>query len=64
MNNKNVFIKVWGIPALIALLSFFGLLSALIGDNFWDLMSWITLGIPAAVMIWYFLKAELNNSKQ
>lgn len=33
-------------PLLLALLSFIGLLSALIGDDFYDLLSWLSLGVP------------------
>ncbi|EJM18046.1 hypothetical protein PMI22_03336 [Pseudomonas sp. GM21] len=32
-------------PLLLALLSFFGLLSALIGDEFYDVLSWLSLGV-------------------
>jgi amino acid transporter len=33
-------------PLLLALLSFLGLFSALIGDEFYDLLSWLSLGVP------------------
>jgi amino acid transporter len=32
-------------PLLLALLSFLGLLSALIGDEFYDVVSWLSLGV-------------------
>lgn len=34
-------------PLLIALISIVGLVSALVGDGWWDALSWATLGIPA-----------------
>lgn len=33
-------------PLLLALLSFLGLFSALIGDEFYDVFSWLSLGVP------------------
>ena len=45
---------VFGIPALIATISLVGLVSALVGDEMLDVLSWITLGIPVAVMLWAY----------
>ncbi|WP_119458390.1 hypothetical protein [Rhodospirillaceae bacterium SYSU D60014] len=36
--------RVFAIPTLLALLSALGLLSALLGDGVWDVLSWLTLG--------------------
>lgn len=44
--------KVWAIPLALALLSAAGLLSALLGDEVWDAVSWITLATPLAVLAW------------
>ncbi|TZF84101.1 hypothetical protein FW774_11720 [Pedobacter sp. BS3] len=63
MKTENLFLKVWGIPVILAILSIFGLLSALIGDNFWDVLSWVTLGIPVAVMAWFLIKKKGNRVK-
>ncbi|NWB87904.1 MULTISPECIES: hypothetical protein [Pseudomonas] len=45
------FWKVFGIPVLIALLSAAGLFAALLGDGAWDALSWVGLGIPAAISL-------------
>jgi hypothetical protein len=50
---KNNFWKVWGTPLLIGILSAFGLISALAGDNVWDALSWLTLGVPVVVTGWF-----------
>jgi hypothetical protein len=44
---------VFGVPVILAALSAFGLLSALLGDGVWDVLSWFTLGIPVAVIVRY-----------
>ena len=41
------------IPALLAAIGLVGLVSALIGDDFWDVLSWIALATPLAVILRY-----------
>ncbi|NWA29254.1 hypothetical protein HX882_00025 [Pseudomonas gingeri] len=49
--RSSNFWKVFGIPTLIALLSAAGLFAALLGDGAWDALSWLGLGIPAAISL-------------
>lgn len=42
--------RVFGMPAVLAIASAIGLLSALFGDGFWDWLSWVALGAPVAVI--------------
>jgi hypothetical protein len=37
-------------PLLLAVLSLFGLLSALIGDGVYDWLSWLSLGVPLGLL--------------
>ena len=55
----STFQRVWLAPIVIAVISAAGLLSALTGDDIWDVLSWVTLGIPL-VVIAYFLNKHLN----
>ena len=45
-------------PLLLAVLSFLGLLSALIGDGFYDLLSWLSLAVPLLLVavVWIRLR--------
>lgn len=45
---------MFGIPILLGVLSTVGLISALLGDDIWDALSWIALGVPCAVILWYW----------
>jgi hypothetical protein len=45
--------QIFRLPAIIAVLSIAGLLSALIGDGALDAASWLALGLPVALMLWY-----------
>jgi hypothetical protein len=47
-------LRVFRVPILLGLLSVIGLLSALLGDAAWDALSWLALGIPCAVIAWFW----------
>lgn len=44
--------QIFAAPTLIALLSLVGLLAALLGNGVFDVVSWIGLAIPVAMVIW------------
>jgi hypothetical protein len=50
--------RVFAIPLLLAVLSAIGLIAALIGDDFWDALSWLGLGVPVVVILWYVARPE------
>ena len=49
--------RIFAWPALIGLLGALGLFAALLGDGWWDGLSWIGLGIPA----WLGMRALLRR---
>jgi hypothetical protein len=51
------FVRVFGVPLLLALVSAIGLLSALLGDDLWDVLSWVALATPVAVILWCVARA-------
>ncbi|HEY4287222.1 MAG TPA: hypothetical protein VGN00_08990 [Puia sp.] len=51
--NNNPFLRRWGMPLLMAVLSLSGLLSALLGDHPGQVLSWIALSVPLVVVAWY-----------
>jgi len=45
---------LWGWPIAMGVLTAIGLVSALFSDGgFGDMLAWVTLGIPAAVCLWF-----------
>lgn len=50
MPKQNV-IKVWRTPLLLAALTFFGLLSALLGNGAWKIPACIALVVPLFIII-------------
>ncbi|MFO5890804.1 hypothetical protein ACLBSJ_33940, partial [Klebsiella pneumoniae] len=57
-------LRLWMIfrwPLLLALLGLFGLLSALLGDGLYDLLSWLALGTPLVLVGWELVSRELTH---
>ncbi len=51
--DKSV-LEIFGVPAVLAVLILFGLLSALIGQGgVWFWLSWIALIVPIGVILWF-----------
>lgn len=48
--------RIWAAPVVLALTTGVGLTAALVGDGWADTLSWLTLSIPAAAMLWYSLR--------
>lgn len=48
--------QVFAAPLAIAILTIVGLISALVGDDLWDVLSWLTLAIPVAVILYCWLR--------
>lgn len=55
MANQS-FKKIWGAPLLLALVTLFGLLAALLGTGIWYGLSWLAMIIPLFIIclkIWW-----------
>ncbi len=50
--------RTFGIPAVIALASIVGLVSALIGDGVFDAISWMALGTVIGVLVLAVVQAK------
>jgi hypothetical protein len=50
--------ELWRIfrgPLLLSVLTGLGLISALPGDDWWDVLSWLALGLPLALLAGWVL---------
>ena len=50
------FLKLWGMPILLGLLTTVGLVSALLGDGIWDLVSAFALCAPVLAALCFGLR--------
>ncbi len=56
-------IRIWAWPVVLAALSLFGLLSALLGQGgIWWLLSWIALGIPLFAIFFHLYRHGRTGS--
>jgi len=53
---------LWTAPIALAALSLIGLLSALLGDEIWDAVSWAALAVPLCVIAWFGLRTTKRAS--
>lgn len=53
---KAPFLRLWGWPILFGVLTGIGLIAALLGDDWWDVVSALSLGVPVLACAWYCLK--------
>jgi len=51
------------VPAILAVLTCVGLVSALLGDDLWDGLSWLSLSVPIVVVVWYALVRRRTPAK-
>jgi len=49
--TKNLSLKLWAMPALMAIITITGLVSAILGTGIWHYISWISLSYPLYIMI-------------
>ncbi len=47
-------IRVWTAPIVLGVLTAVGLVSALLSDSTGDVLAWLTVGAPVAVVLWYW----------
>ncbi len=45
-------VAIFAAPLVIAVFSLVGLVAALLDDGVYDLLSWLALGVPVAVILW------------
>jgi hypothetical protein len=41
---------IFAAPLVLAVITGVGLITALVGDGFWDVLSWLTLGLPIVLI--------------
>ncbi len=50
MTHSLSFRQIYGPALVIAAITLYGLLSALLGDDIWDTLSWVALAVPLFVI--------------
>ncbi|MHC6156103.1 hypothetical protein ACVSQB_30550 [Bradyrhizobium elkanii] len=52
--------QIFAAPLVIAIVSTVGLISALVGDGWWDTVSWAGLGLPVLLYLVFIWRRQPN----
>jgi hypothetical protein len=52
--------QIFAAPLVIAIVSTVGLISALVGDGWWDAVSWVALGLPVLLYLLFIWRRRPN----
>ena len=52
--------QIFAAPLVIAIVSTVGLISALVGDGWWDAVSWVALGLPVLLYLLFIWRCRPN----
>jgi uncharacterized protein YqfA (UPF0365 family) len=58
---NGAFLRLWGAPIVLAVLTIIGLISALVGDGVWDYLSAVALGVPVLTGAWCGLRSRRSK---
>jgi hypothetical protein len=58
---SSPFMRMWGAPIVLAVLTIIGLISALLGDDVLDHVSAFALGIPVLLCVWFGLRRKKQS---
>jgi len=50
--------QIFAAPIVVGVLSIVGLLAALIGDGWWDVVSWLTLTVPVLLYVHFLVRRK------
>lgn len=57
LRNHRTLGQIFALPILIGILSTTGLVAALVGDGWWDRLSWLSLSLPVLLYVFFVMRA-------
>ena len=64
MRNHRTLRQIFAAPIVVGLLSVVGLVAALIGDGWWDALSWLALTLPVLLYCFFIARRDRVRSSQ
>jgi hypothetical protein len=56
VRNHRTFRQIFAAPMAVGALSVIGLVAALIGDGWWDVVSWLSLTLPILLYLFFVVR--------
>ena len=58
LRHRRTLQQIFALPILIGILSTVGLISALVGDGWWDGLSWASLSLPVLLYLFFYIRRQ------
>ena len=58
VRNRRTLGQIFAGPIMVGALSIVGLLAALIGDGWWDAVSWLSLALPVLLYLFFVVRRK------
>jgi len=58
VRNRRTLGQIFAAPIAVGALSIVGLLAALIGDGWWDAVSWLSLALPVLLYLFFVVRRK------
>jgi hypothetical protein len=58
MRNHRTLGQIFAMPIVVGALSSVGLVAALVGDGWWDAVSWLSLGLPVLLYLFFVMRRK------
>ena len=58
VKNRRTLGHIFAAPVAIGVLSTAGLLAALVGDGWWDAVSWLLLALPVLLYLFFIVQRK------
>jgi hypothetical protein len=64
LRNHRTLGQIFALPILIAFFSTVGLIAALVGDGWWDRLSWFSLSLPVLLYLFFVIRRKQAGKAQ
>jgi hypothetical protein len=56
LRSRRTMQQIFALPIVIGILSTVGLIAALVGDGWWDGLSWASLALPVLLYLFFMVR--------
>jgi hypothetical protein len=64
VRSRRTLGQIFAAPIIVGVLSVVGLVAALVGDGWWDGLSWLSLALPLLLYLFFIIRRKRIARKQ
>ncbi|MBN8987882.1 MAG: hypothetical protein J0H42_06535 [Rhizobiales bacterium] len=61
LRSRRTLQQIFALPIMIGVLSTVGLIAALVGDGWWDGLSWASLSLPVLLYLFFVIRKQTTR---